>query len=127
MNHSLPMHFWRERDDVRSALRSAGFLAAVKRGAHFIFQANPGQRLKWQLSLFGWIALHFFYPTLGWAFQNESSLKQKARRMKKCQFSDGYYRGGMSAASYRSELRHQLRKMTLGISVGLVKESPSLR
>ena len=27
------------------ALKSAGFLAAIERGAHFIFQANPGKIL----------------------------------------------------------------------------------
>ena len=25
------------------ALKTAGFLAAIERGAHFIFQANPGK------------------------------------------------------------------------------------
>ena len=44
MNHTSAMHLWDNMDDVKSALRSAAFLAAIKRGAHFIFQANPGKK-----------------------------------------------------------------------------------
>ena len=29
------------------ALKTAGFLAAIERGAHFIFQANPGKIYIW--------------------------------------------------------------------------------
>ncbi len=43
MNHSAAAdHLWHGRDDVRAALRTAAFLAAVKRGAQFVFHANPG-------------------------------------------------------------------------------------
>ena len=31
---------------------------------------------------------------------------------------------GVNASTYRAELERQLRKMTIGISVGLVKQSP---
>ncbi len=31
---------------VRAALRTAAFLAAIKRGAQFVFQANPGRKLR---------------------------------------------------------------------------------
>ena len=33
-----------------------------------------------------------------------------------------YYRAGISAEAYQKELEYQLRKTTIGISVGLVKE-----
>jgi hypothetical protein len=36
-------------------------------------------------------------------------------------FSEIYYRAGVSTTEYQSELVRQLRKTTLGISVGLVK------
>lgn len=35
-----------------------------------------------------------------------------------------FYHAQVSPAQYGKELEHQLRKMTLGISVGLVKENP---
>ena len=43
MNHSSPMHLWRNMDDLGSAMRAAAFLAAIKRGALFIFHANTGK------------------------------------------------------------------------------------
>ena len=36
--------------------------------------------------------------------------------------SEFYYQSGISAEEYQNELEYQLRKTTLGISVGLVKE-----
>ena len=36
--------------------------------------------------------------------------------------SEFYYQSGISAEEYQQELEYQLRKTTLGISVGLVKE-----
>ena len=36
--------------------------------------------------------------------------------------SEVYFSRGVSAHGYRTELERQLRKMTLGISVGLVKD-----
>eukprot|EP00095_Tigriopus_kingsejongensis_P011851 maker-scaffold493_size155937-snap-gene-0.22 protein:Tk11851 transcript:maker-scaffold493_size155937-snap-gene-0.22-mRNA-1 annotation:"hypothetical protein DAPPUDRAFT_95105" len=79
MNHTASMHFMDNADDIRSALRTAAFLAAIKRGAHFIYHANP----------------------------------------------EVYLRAKMKPAEYQKELEYQLRKMTLGISVGLVKENPA--
>ena len=35
-----------------------------------------------------------------------------------------YFLSGVNASTYRTELERQLRKMTIGISVGLVKQSP---
>ena len=35
-----------------------------------------------------------------------------------------FFLSGVNASTYRTELERQLRKMTLGISVGLVKQSP---
>ena len=43
MNHSVPLHLWRNMDDLKSGMRAAAFLAAIKRGALFIFQANTGK------------------------------------------------------------------------------------
>ena len=37
-------------------------------------------------------------------------------------FSEFYYHSGITAEQYQKELEYQLRKTTLGISVGLVKE-----
>ena len=37
------MHLWHGRDDLRAGMRAAAFLAAIKRGALFIFQANTGE------------------------------------------------------------------------------------
>jgi hypothetical protein len=39
-------------------------------------------------------------------------------------FSEVYYLSGVNETAYQAELEHQLRKMTIGISVGLVKQSP---
>ena len=36
-----------------------------------------------------------------------------------------FFLSGVNASTYRSELERQLRKMTIGISVGLVKQSPA--
>ena len=36
-----------------------------------------------------------------------------------------FFLSGVNASTYRTELERQLRKMTLGISVGLVKQSPA--
>ena len=33
------------------AMRTAAFLSAIKRGAHFIFQANPGRNAQYQCIL----------------------------------------------------------------------------
>ena len=41
LNYTLSGHFDRQ-GQTRMALKTAGFLAAIERGAHFIFQANPG-------------------------------------------------------------------------------------
>ena len=42
LNYTLSGHFERQ-GQTRMALKIAGFLAAIERGAHFIFQANPGE------------------------------------------------------------------------------------
>ena len=42
MNYTLSGHYHRH-GQTRMALKTAGFLAAIERGAHFIFQANPGK------------------------------------------------------------------------------------
>lgn len=36
-----------------------------------------------------------------------------------------FFLSGVNASTYRAELERQLRKMTIGISVGLVKQSPA--
>jgi len=74
MNYTLSGHYHRH-GQTRMALKTAGFLAAIERGAHFIFQANP----------------------------------------------EVYYRAGLTPKQYQVELERQLRKTTLGISVGLLK------
>jgi len=74
LNYTLSAYF-ENQGETRMALKSAGFLAAIERGAHFIFQANP----------------------------------------------EVYYRANVSPKQYQSELERQLRKTTLGISVGMVK------
>ncbi|TRY81053.1 hypothetical protein TCAL_09447 [Tigriopus californicus] len=81
MNHTSSMHFMDSNHDIQSALRTAAFLAAIKRGAHFIYHANP----------------------------------------------EVYVRAKLKPSEYREELEYQLRKMTLGISVGLVKDNPSAK
>ena len=43
MNYTLSGHYHRH-GQTRMALKTAGFLAAIERGAHFIFQANPGKK-----------------------------------------------------------------------------------
>ena len=40
-------------------------------------------------------------------------------------FSEVYYWAGVSAEDFQRELEYQLQKTTLGISVGLVKQSDS--
>ncbi len=42
-------------------------------------------------------------------------------------FSEVFYLSDVSAHDYRTELERQLRKMTLGISVGLVKDHQHVR
>ena len=44
LNYTLSDHYDRQ-GQIRMALKSAGFLAAIERGARFIFQANPGEAL----------------------------------------------------------------------------------
>ena len=44
LNYTLSAYF-ENQGETRMALKSAGFLAAIERGAHFIFQANPGKIL----------------------------------------------------------------------------------
>lgn len=39
--------------------------------------------------------------------------------------SEIFYSANVAPAVYQEELTHQLRKMTLGISVGLVKDNPN--
>ena len=41
MNYTLSAHYVR-KGETRMALKTAGFLAAIERGAKYIFQANPG-------------------------------------------------------------------------------------
>ena len=41
-------------------------------------------------------------------------------------FSEVYYQAGLTPDEYQAELEYQLRKTTLGISVGMVKENPKL-
>ena len=38
-----------------------------------------------------------------------------------CFFSEVYYKAGVSAEQFQQQLEYQLRKTTLGVSVGLVK------
>ena len=42
LKYTLSGHYHRH-GQTRMALKTAGFLAAIERGAHFIFQANPGK------------------------------------------------------------------------------------
>lgn len=42
-------------------------------------------------------------------------------------FAEVYVRAKLKPSEYREELEYQLRKMTLGISVGLVKDNPSAK
>ena len=65
MNHSSPMHLWHGMDDLRAGMRAAAFLAAIKRGALFIFQANTGECSSFTLvgifcHLFTWVSSNYF-------------------------------------------------------------------
>ena len=42
LNYTLSGHYHRH-GQTRMALKTAGFLAAIERGAQLIFQANPGK------------------------------------------------------------------------------------
>lgn len=53
LNYTLSGHY-ELHGQTRMALKTAGFLAAIERGAHFIFQANPGRQIifmAWQQKL----------------------------------------------------------------------------
>jgi hypothetical protein len=42
----LTTSYFIENNDFSSAMKAAAFLAAIKRGARFIYHANPGRLLK---------------------------------------------------------------------------------
>jgi hypothetical protein len=42
----LTTSYFIEKDDFSSAMKAAAFLAAIKRGARFIYHANPGKTFK---------------------------------------------------------------------------------
>ncbi len=44
VNHTSSAHYLAD-EDIRMALKTTGFLAAIERGAHFIYQANPGKTI----------------------------------------------------------------------------------
>ena len=54
MKHATTNHFV-EKGDYGMAMKTAAFLAAIKRGAHFIFHSNPGKT-----RLFDFYALLWF-------------------------------------------------------------------